>query len=124
LGVKLPTVAKKVQLWWALLVGWLVNAQPAVHVDGGEHRPTIARIPQRHDPHSESEPLTRALAQPQGTEIAPVQPPPIRQFFVQPQWDDYIEAEHWAVQRSMQATMRNNTAAFALRSTWPAATPP
>jgi len=51
-------------------------------------------------------------------QIAPVQAPPIRQFVAQPRWEDY-EADHWAVQRAMQATSRGNCAAFALRSTWP-----
>ena len=118
-------MAKKVRLWWALLAAWALNMQPAPHADGTDHRPTSSRIREGHDPDAESELPTRALAQPQGTEIGPVQPANrFEQFVAQPARDGYDEVGYWDVRRSMDATNRANTAAFALRSPRPLATPP
>jgi hypothetical protein len=67
-------VAKKVGFWWALLVGWVLALLPAPHDDGTDNRARVVRP--EHEPDSESELPAGAPVQPQGKEIAPVQPPP------------------------------------------------
>lgn len=103
-------VARRVHIWWTLLLGWLLNQSPAMHLESTEQRPTFARTNQDHDPHSESETAVQAEAQKPGTHISPVQPHPPRGLFVHPRWEE-ADAEHWAIQKVLMTAAQCNNAA-------------
>lgn len=94
------------------IVSELPRAQPAAVTISKRHDDD-APEPPTDGPHHELQVVMQEPAAPVGL------PLPIRQLMErQPRWD--YEAEHAdAVQGAIQATNRHNTAAFALRSTWP-----
>lgn len=104
-------VAQRIRYRWALLVTCVLGLTPGAYTDAPDNKPSLTRVRAPHDSDAESESPAQAIREPQRAQISPVQMVPARTLITYPQWDAY-EADHWAVQRTLQGKMLRNIAAF------------